>query len=216
MPKKVDRSARRREIAETYVKIVARDGMEAATTRALAHELGVAKGSVWYYFKSFDEVLSESFQLTFERTNQRIAERTQGRRGLSALAAILKEIAPLSATPEHEAFVVVSFWGRVVSNLRLARFQAAVVEEWGRELRGRLREAIEFGELEPSTPVEALAEILLVLTEGYQVEYALGTALAQRERQWQAVRCCLSPWASAAALSQAGFGSSAEDPEPGL
>lgn len=207
MPKKVDRSAKRREIAETYVQIVARDGMEAATTRALAQELGVAKGSVWYYFRSFDEVLSESFQLTFERTNQRIAERTQHMQGLTALAGMLEEIAPLSDIPEYEAFVVVSFWGRVAANRSLARFQAVAVEEWGREFTQRLQEAIELTELAPSAPVEALSETLLVLTEGYQVEYALGTSLAQRERQWRIFRHCLSPWAAEEALNGCGFGS---------
>lgn len=205
MPKKVNRGARRREIAETFVKIIARDGMEAATTRSLATELGVAKGSVWYYFRTFDEILSESFQLTFERTNQRITAGTHGLTGLGALAAMLKEISPITEDPEHEAFVVVSFWGRVVSNPGLARFHAAVAEQWENEFASRLQEAIALGVMDPEAPVQTLAEMLLVLTDGYQVEYALGTSLAQRERQWRTIRCCLSPWTCEENLLRAGF-----------
>ncbi|GAB3194716.1 TetR/AcrR family transcriptional regulator [Nesterenkonia suensis] len=194
MPKKVDRRQRRREIAETYVRIVARDGIEAASTRALVQELGTSTGSLWYWFDSFDEVLSESFQLTFARTNERIADRVAGRSGLAALVAMLREIAPLDPVATSEALVVVSFWGRVVTNRAMARHQIAVVYEWGRQFRLRLEEARELGEIVPEAPVETLAETLLVLTDGLQIESALGAPLAERERQWRLLRGTLSSW----------------------
>lgn len=194
MPKKVDRRQRRREIAETYVRLVARDGIEAATTRALVQELGTSTGSLWYWFESFDELLSEAFQLTFARTNERIADRVAGRRGLTALVAMLREIAPLEPVTASEALVVVSFWGRVVTNRAMARHQIAVVSEWGRQFRLRLEEAVELGEIRQEAPVETLAETLLVLTDGLQIESALGAPLAERERQWRLLSGALSPW----------------------
>lgn len=194
MPKKVDRQQRRREIAEAYVGLVASEGIEAATTRALAQRLGTATSALWYYFESFEEVLSEAFQLTFSRTNERISERTAGGRGLPALMDMLQEIAPLGAAAESEALVVVSFWGRVVADPRLAGHQVAVIEEWGRDFRRRLEEAVDREEVLPEAPVETLAEMILVLTDGLQIESALGAPLAQGEKQWRLLRQCLSPW----------------------
>jgi AcrR family transcriptional regulator len=94
MPKIVDRDARRHEIVETYLHIVARDGMEAASTRALAAELGVASGALWHYFDGFDEVLFRAFQLIFDRATERIAASTEGKAGLAAFRAMVEDHPP--------------------------------------------------------------------------------------------------------------------------
>ena len=54
---------RRRELAETAVRVMARDGAWALTTRALAKEAGVPHGSVHYAFSSKDELLRAVMRL---------------------------------------------------------------------------------------------------------------------------------------------------------
>ncbi|GAA1132445.1 TetR/AcrR family transcriptional regulator [Citricoccus alkalitolerans] len=54
---------RRRELTEIAVKIMARDGARALTTRALAKEAGVPHGSVHYAFSSKEELIRSVMQL---------------------------------------------------------------------------------------------------------------------------------------------------------
>lgn len=57
MPKIVDHSQRRREVADALCRVVARGGIEAASVRAVAAEAGWSLGAVQYYFSTRQELL---------------------------------------------------------------------------------------------------------------------------------------------------------------
>jgi len=194
VPKTVDREQRRTEIVETFLALVAREGFEATTTRRLAAELGIATGALWYYFPNFDEVLVRAFRLVFERTNARIAERTADRSGLAALLAMIGQIHPTDKTTRDEALVVVAFWGRVASHAALGAHQAAVEAQWREGYRAHLAAAVAAGELDGGTPVAAIADVLLTLASGLQVELAVHADLAEVAHQWDIVGAVLGPW----------------------
>jgi len=202
MPRIVDREARRVEIVETYLGIVAAEGIESATTRRLAEELGVATGALWHYFANFDEVLQMAFRLAFDRTNERIAGQTTGRRGLDALRIMIEQIHPLDKVTRDEALVVVRFWGRAVSHPALGELQAGVEAEWGAAFRRHLDEAVAAGELRADAPVHDVADVLLTLVTGLQVEFALRSEIAEPSRQWRIIRTVLGPWLAGAGGSR--------------
>lgn len=194
MSRRIDRAARRREIVEAHLRLIARDGMQAATTRALTAELGVARGALWHYFSSFDELLSETFRMVFERTTARIEARVADRDGMAGLLAMLDEILPGGKTTHDEAFVVVSFWGRVPSNPELAVRQADVVDSWRRGMLVRTEAAVEAGELRPQAPQAEIVDTLLVLGTGAQVEHVLGTPQGDGARLRRLAVQVLEPW----------------------
>ena len=194
MPKLVDRESRRAEIVSAYLRLVAREGIEHASSRAVAAELRISSGALWHYFADFDEVLSAAFRRIFDDTNGRVAARVDGRRGLAALTAMLGEILPLSPVTHGEALVVVSFWGRVPSRPELAAFQSQAEAVWRADVAGYLQQAREDGHLRDEAPVDLLADIVLVLCIGQQVEHVLRTEVSQPARQWQLVAGCLAPW----------------------
>ncbi len=194
MPKIVDRESRRAEIVTAYLRLVARDGVQQATSRAVAAELGVASGALWRYFADFDEVLSAAFRRIFDQTNERIAAGTEGRRGLAAVVAMIAEILPLSPVTHDEALVVVNFWGRIPSRPDLAAFQSQAEGVWRTQLLSHLACAEADGELRPEAPLHLLADTLLVLGIGQQVEHVLRTDVSRPARQWQLVVGLLAPW----------------------
>ncbi|MGP3534533.1 TetR/AcrR family transcriptional regulator [Microbacterium sp. RD1] len=196
MPKIVDRDARRREIVETYLTLVAREGMEAATTRRLAEELGVATGALWHYFANFDEVLALAFATVFERTGARIADHVGDHRGLGALVRMLEQILPLTKTTQDEALVVVNFWGRVTASRHQNVRRAFAERSWQDEFRIHLEQAVADAELVAHTPTAALADALLVLSLGHQVTFVLDAPLSEPTAQWTLVRSILDPWAT--------------------
>lgn len=194
VPKIVDREARRREIVEAYLRVVARDGVEQATSRALAAELRVSTGALWHYFADFDEVLVQAYGLVFARTSDRIAERSSGLRGLSALTAMLTDLLPLSKETEDEASVVVSFWGRVPHNRSLGECHAKVEHEWREQIRTHLADATDLGQLVQRAPLSALADVVFVVAAGLQVEHVVSEAITDATRQWRLVAAVLAPW----------------------
>ncbi|HWV48903.1 MAG TPA: TetR family transcriptional regulator [Microbacterium sp.] len=194
MPKIVDRDARRHEIVETYLALVAREGMEAATTRRLAQELGVATGALWHYFANLDEVLAQAFDLVFERTSTRIADHVGDAAGLTALVRMIEQIHPLDKVTNDEALVVVNFWGRATAHRHQGVREAFAERQWQDEYRAHLDQAVAAGELRAGTPTTALANALLVLALGHQVTYVLETPLAEADLQWDTIRVLIDPW----------------------
>ena len=180
MPKIVDHDARRRAILDTFLSIVAEEGLSAATTRAVASRLGVATGALWHYFPGLDSVLSAAFDAVYERTNDRIERATAGRRGLDAVASMFGEILPLTKETQDEARIVVGFWGRIASNPELAASQALIASRWRDVQRGHLEEAIVDGELASTADVDALLDVLGLVTSGAQVDWVTGAADAAR------------------------------------
>lgn len=194
MPKRVDREARRQEIVSTYLKLAAQGGMESATTRALAAELGVATGALWHYFTGFDEVLHEALRQIFDDTNRRVAERTAGLQGLAALTEMLFEIIPVEDLTRNEAHVVVSFWGRVPSRPDMADIQSEIVRQWHDDFYHLLSQAEASGELTEEAPLDEISDVILALSTGFQVEHVLRTPLSAPLRQWRMIHHTLAPW----------------------
>jgi AcrR family transcriptional regulator len=58
-PRKRAADGRRAELVEAAGRVVARDGIAAATTRRIAEEAGLPQGLVHYWFASKDELLEE-------------------------------------------------------------------------------------------------------------------------------------------------------------
>ena len=57
-------------IQEATMRVIARKGMAAATMQDIAEEAGVAKGTIYLYFRDRDELVEK----TFESAMQRVAE----------------------------------------------------------------------------------------------------------------------------------------------
>lgn len=107
--RQVSLEQRRRELTETAVRVMARDGAWALTTRAVAKEAGVPHGSVHYAFSSKDALLREVLRLDLSHLSD-LAE-AQRRRPLdgpedarAALAEVFAGYAEaVIADPDTEA-----------------------------------------------------------------------------------------------------------------
>lgn len=109
MPKIVDHDQRRLELVDATWRIIARHGIEGATMREIAAEAGFANGALKPYFPTKDSLITFAFGHVFNRTNQRIAERTAGTVGLEALRGFCQEVMPLDEDRINEARIVIPF-----------------------------------------------------------------------------------------------------------
>ncbi|MEU8518585.1 helix-turn-helix domain-containing protein [Streptomyces sp. NBC_01216] len=162
------RRATRAKLYEAAVTLIAEQGFSATTVDEIAERAGVAKGTVYYNFKSktelFEELLRHGVGLL--TASLRDAAEETGRRGgsrVDALDAMIRAgLVFIDRYPAFTQLYVAELWrtNRAWnSTLLVVRQQAVAVVE------GVLREGVEAGELseEIDIPLTAAALVGMVL-----------------------------------------------------
>jgi AcrR family transcriptional regulator len=73
MPKLVDHDQRRQAIAEGVWRVIVRDGVAAASVRAVATEVGLSAGSLRHFFPAHSDLLVYAMHVVVERIEARVA-----------------------------------------------------------------------------------------------------------------------------------------------
>jgi AcrR family transcriptional regulator len=170
MPKVVQWEERRGAILEATMRIIAREGFQQATTRAIAREAGYSHGVLNHYFDNKSDILVSALHLCHERVRARAKTASAGLAGFAALRVSMLEELPLDATRELEAKVEVSFWHQVLDNEEAARVHAAEFEHHWDRIHGLLEEARSLGQLRQEVTVDEATLRLLILVDGISVQ----------------------------------------------
>jgi TetR/AcrR family transcriptional regulator, transcriptional repressor of bet genes len=128
MPRVVDHSARREQIAEAAWRVIEREGVDGASLREIAGEAGFTTGVITHYFADKHELMSFAFGLMVERSTARMTEAIEKEGVAGALAQIL----PLDEERQRETTVWLTLIGASLKDPDLAS-----------ELRQRYRQARE-------------------------------------------------------------------------
>ena len=99
MPKIVDAEARRQDVVEAVLRIIAGDGLERASLRETADEAGLAVGSVRHYFAGSEQLLAFSFASVVDRIVRRLE------------ASLPGVHAAVPGTPGHRAAILTLLCG---------------------------------------------------------------------------------------------------------
>ncbi|MEV0346833.1 TetR/AcrR family transcriptional regulator [Nonomuraea sp. NPDC050680] len=173
MPKIVDHDERRREVLSAARRVIVRDGIDAATTRAIAKEAGYSNGVLAHYFADKDEILLSALRQSHQRIRERLTRKTEGATGLAALRELLLDNLPLDAERTQETRLEVSFWSRSLASERLAEVQRAEAAELRDAVRTLLGEARAAGELTTDENLDDITERLLALVDGLSLHLLL-------------------------------------------
>jgi AcrR family transcriptional regulator len=170
VPKVVDVEARRREILEATWRVIAREGIEAATMRRIAESAGCTTGLVTHYFAGKDEILIAALREVHAAAGRRMVACLAERRGLAALEAVLLEALPLDAERVQEWKVWLTFWGQALTARALVAEQRSRYAEWRRVVRELLRQARRDRELDPAANVEGCVDETIALVDGLGIQ----------------------------------------------
>ncbi|MEU0371927.1 helix-turn-helix domain-containing protein [Streptomyces sp. NPDC006283] len=185
------RRATRAKLYEAAVTLIAEQGFSATTVDEIAERAGVAKGTVYYNFKSKTELFEELLRFgvgLLTASLQQAADETAERGGsrIEALDAMIRAgLVFIDRYPAFTQLYVAELWrtNRAwQSTLLVVRQQAVAVVETV------LREGVEAGELseEIDVPLTAAALVGMVLVA------ALDWQAFQRERSLDDVHGALS------------------------
>jgi AcrR family transcriptional regulator len=194
MAKVVDHDARRLEVINATWRVIARDGIDGASVRAIAHEVGWSTGVLAHYFVNKDAILQAALQLAHTRVMERAHRRAAAAGdGASALFWALSESVPLDPERRLESQVEVAFWGRAVANRKLNDLQHREFDLWDAFIHRLVHATAEHGELAPGADAEDLAAALIAAIDGLAVEAALYPERLGPQRQVGALLATLRP-----------------------
>jgi TetR/AcrR family transcriptional repressor of bet genes len=137
MPKVVDHAARRAELVDAAWRVIAAEGLEAATVRRIAQAAGCTTGLVTHYFESKDDMLVAALREVHRRAGQRMIRHVGGADIEPVLLEVILDALPLDQDRQLEWKVWLAFWGRAATDERLRQEQQRRYAEW-RGLLGKL------------------------------------------------------------------------------
>lgn len=102
MPKRIDREARKAQLAQALWRVIGERGIGAVSVRSVAREAGVVVGSLRHVFPTRAELLKFSAELMVERATARIRAMPQTGDPLRYALQVLKQLLPLEPDSRAE------------------------------------------------------------------------------------------------------------------
>ncbi|ANS63289.1 hypothetical protein SLINC_1065 [Streptomyces lincolnensis] len=181
MPKRVDHTERRTEIADALVRVAGRRGLHAVGMRDVAAEAGVSLRLVQYYFETKEQLLLFGLRHLTERFGERVAARIRAAGDEPGPRAMIEALltAALPTDLESRTFhhLYTSYAVLAVHDRALAA-QPFIKDPDAAEavLVGLLQQAQEAGLLRPGVDTRSEAVSLLAMSAG------LGTSILVGQR----------------------------------
>ncbi|WNV75562.1 TetR family transcriptional regulator C-terminal domain-containing protein [Geodermatophilus sp. DSM 44513] len=170
MPRIVDAEQRRRELTEAVWRVIRRDGVAAASVRAVAREAGTSMGALRHWFATQDELLHFAMTLVVQRARARaVVADAAGGTLVDRLLRVLEETLPLDDDRRAEAEVWLALTARALVDPALAELRDRSADE----LHGFCTEAVRVLVAEGVAPagldVELEGERLYAVVDGLAV-----------------------------------------------
>lgn len=170
MPKIINHDERREQVAEATWRVIAKVGLEGATIRMIAGEAGHSTGAVHHYFANKDELILFAMDLTWQRTDERMARTSRTSTALQALSTTAAAVLPLDEERRQDVLVWLAFAARAVNDQNMATAHCEYYTRVRRRWRDLLTEGITDGSVRADIDVAAEANILTGLIDGVALQ----------------------------------------------
>ncbi|APU16111.1 MULTISPECIES: TetR/AcrR family transcriptional regulator [Actinoalloteichus] len=171
MARTADTEARRRQVAEALLRVIARDGLAGAKLASVAAEAGVSIGLVQSYFRSKDELLRFGIEHMCTRALERIAETPHGQTVRETLLSVMDTLLPLDEDRRHELAVWLAFLPTTLIDPEMRRIHQANSRQLLDALAAGFAHAQEIGELDERRDPHDEAAALAAFTDGLAVHH---------------------------------------------
>ena len=173
VPKIVDHETRRRELARAAMRVIGREGLEQASTRAIATEAGWTTGVLQHYFATKDDVLIAVLrELETESTEAFMAAQAD-RTGRAAIEAAAEA---MIGTDDDSARVWIAFMARACVDVNTSRQWRRAERSWRERWATLVRRGQEDGSIAPHLDPTTMGATILAIVNGLRVSAVLGSA----------------------------------------
>ena len=154
MPKIVDHDVQREKFVLAAMGLIARQGLEGVTMRAVAKEAGLSYGSLFHYFDSKDDLLMHAVRYSTSAQTQRVNDYSSQHSGLTALEHLLCDDAIMNESTRDSWMVWMTFLYKAAIQQPFAQMNAELIEGWLARIARLLDEARELGEVPATLDIE--------------------------------------------------------------
>jgi AcrR family transcriptional regulator len=160
------RKERQIDVASGTLQVIARDGLEGASMRAIAHELGCSTGALTHYFRDKESLIQFTLDTISEAVSKAMAEVVSARGGLDGFIDAIGRL--LSFDETHavywRAWFVITAASQTQESFRSTH--ARRLARMRRTLAGRLKELQTSGDANPDLDPEEEAASLTSFIDG--------------------------------------------------
>jgi DNA-binding transcriptional regulator YbjK len=160
MPKIVDHDSQRTKFAEATIRLIARDGFEGMTMRAVAAEAGLSYGALFHYFNSKDELLMYAVHHSTSLQTQRVNDYATQYTGLTALKHLLCDDSIVSEASRDDSVVWLAFLYKAALKESFSAMHDDLIEGWLERIENLIQDAQQAGEV--STEIDATFEAMAI------------------------------------------------------
>jgi AcrR family transcriptional regulator len=173
LPKIVDHEKRREELIAAVWRVVARDGLDGSTIRAIAKETDSSAGALSHYFKDKDDILTFALKLSHRRIRERQNRKLDGLKGVEALRELVLDNLPLDEERELETRLEVGYCARSLTRPEVRKMQGMEAAVLHKRMVALIIEAQRRGDMDGDTAASTIAERLLALIDGLSLHALL-------------------------------------------
>lgn len=183
MPKRVDKAARKQEIAGAALSAIAERGLEGVRMVDIARASGATTGQLVHYYEDKDAMLLAALEEIVERLTEWIAEPVP----VDDLFEAFIDALPIHADSQRDWRIWVQFWGRAIVHPSLGRVHEAYYERITTALAGALAAHV------PKGKARDLADAISAAVDGIGIRATLEPTAWPPERQRRLLRQMLRP-----------------------
>lgn len=157
--KKVWKAQKKQGLMEIVVKVISRDGADGLTMDAVAEEAGVAKGTLYAYFKNKQDLLKEAIEATVKPMVDELVVVLKS--NLSPEERLRKMILMhLSYFEAHRDFFRIFVHDRVAAQQRLKRYRSCRYHEFLENTAHVIDEGVRDGMFRPLDSLKLAAMLV--------------------------------------------------------
>lgn len=163
--------ARRRQIVETAIQTIARQGFSQASLAEIAKTAGISKGVISYHFGGKDELVEEILRILLKQPAEYIKRRVgEFDSALDKLTAYVEANFEFMEAHRDGYVALVDLWGRRVDEGHQTHFNADAYEPSRHYLARILEEGREKGEIR-SLPARTTASLIQATIDGVMLQW---------------------------------------------
>ena len=172
------------------LRVIARDGLEKTTIRAIAKEAGCSAGSLAHYFSDKEDILRQALELADEQIAKRMADIISESEPNFALREVLAQVLPIDDNRAVELTLDVNFWGKALIHPELRGLEHEDHDRWRNIVLG-LVSRIDSSNNSSLSAVD-LTDVLIAFLDGLGLQALIYPELFPAERQLELLDLQLS------------------------
>jgi AcrR family transcriptional regulator len=192
MPRAEHRAERQNLIARSAAEIIADEGIEGATFRAIAQRSGLSKGVVEHYFSGKQDIIRKTQEWINQQALSREQRATRRKRGLAAARARMLSLMPVNRELISEWKIRIHYWSSAIASRDEQLGMSLRITGARERFSGDLQQAVADGEIPADTDIQAATNVLLHLLAGVSCNQLADPTYYTRKYQVTLIDDCLN------------------------